>query len=97
MTGHLPAPAGADASRAVTNAVWLDARVDPDGRTALIARLEQAGSVAEAEEALGAAREWIEEHPDDAEVIGTAGRLAALSQALREIGLDELPPSTGAR
>jgi len=97
MAGHLPAPAGADASRAVTKSVWLDARVDPDGRTALIARLEEAGSVAEAEEALGAAREWIEEHPDDAEVIGTAGRLAALSQALREIGLDELPPSTGAR
>ena len=68
-----------------------------DARSALIRRLEEAGSVAEADEALAVAREWIERHPDDAEVIRTAGRLAALARALREIGLSELPPSTGAR
>jgi hypothetical protein len=75
----------------------LDGRVNGDARSALIRRLEEAGSVVEADEALAVAREWIERHPDDAEVIGTAGRLAALARALREIGLSELPPSTGAR
>ena len=68
-----------------------------DARSALIRRLEEAGSVAEADEALAVAREWIERHPDDAVVVGSAGRLAALARALREIGLSELPPSTGAR
>jgi hypothetical protein len=71
----------------------LDGRVNGDARSALIRRLEEAGSVVEADEALAVAREWIERHPDDAEVIGTAGRLgpragAAGDRALGAAALD---------
>jgi hypothetical protein len=56
-----------------------------------------AGSVAEIAAARALADEWLAAHPGDEAVVAAVGRLSALEEALRAVGLSELPPSTGAR
>ena len=56
-----------------------------------------AGSLAEIEAARAQAGEWLSAHPDDEAVTAAVERLSALEEALRAVGLSELPPSTGAR
>jgi hypothetical protein len=66
-------------------------------RERILAALAQAGSLDEIAEARSSAEAWLRHHPGDAEVARDAARLAGLAEALTELGLDELPPSTGAR
>ncbi|MDX6647137.1 MAG: hypothetical protein QOK40_2864, partial [Miltoncostaeaceae bacterium] len=40
---------------------------------------------------------WLAAHPGDEAVAGAVHRLSTLEEALRAVGLSELPPSTGAR
>jgi len=56
-----------------------------------------AGSLAEIAAAREQAEAWLADHPDDAEVRAAWARLGALAASLEALGLDELPPSTGAR
>jgi len=66
-------------------------------REQLLAVLGQAGSMSEIAEARSSAEDWLRRHPGDVEVARGAARLAGLAEALSELGLDELPSSTGAR
>jgi hypothetical protein len=66
-------------------------------REELLLRLAEAGSADEIEAIGGDARAWLSDHPDDREVALAARRLDAMLAALREMGISELPPSTGAR
>jgi hypothetical protein len=56
-----------------------------------------AGSLAEIGAARALAGDWLAAHPDDEAVAVALERLSALEDALRAVGLSELPPSTGAR
>ena len=56
-----------------------------------------AGSLAEIEAARADAEAWLAAHPGDEDVGVATERLRALEEALRAVGLSELPPSTGAR
>lgn len=56
-----------------------------------------AGSLAEIASACALADDWLAGRPDDDLVRGARVRLDALAGALEELGLQELPPSTGAR
>ena len=56
-----------------------------------------AGSVAEIAAARALADSWLAAHPGDEAVAVAVERLSALEEALRAVGLSELPPSTGAR
>lgn len=66
-------------------------------RQQILAALGQAGSMSEIAEVRSSAEDWLRRHPGDVEVARDAARLAGLAEALTELGLDELPPSTGAR
>ena len=66
-------------------------------REDLLLRLAEAGSAEEIATIRGRARAWLSDHPDDREVALAARRLDAVLAALREMGISELPPSTGAR
>jgi hypothetical protein len=70
----------------------------PEERQGAVLRaLMDAGSLAEIAAARDLAQGWLQDHPDDGEVAAAAARLEALAAALEELGLEELPPSTGAR
>jgi aryl-alcohol dehydrogenase-like predicted oxidoreductase len=56
-----------------------------------------AGSLAEIDETRAQAEAWLAAQPDDEAVTAAVERLSALEEALRAVGLSELPPSTGAR
>jgi hypothetical protein len=56
-----------------------------------------AGSLAEIAAACSLADDWLAAHPGDEAVAAAVDRLSALEEALRAVGLSELPPSTGAR
>ena len=56
-----------------------------------------AGAVAEIGAARARAEDWLAAHPGDEAVVAAVARLSALEEALRAVGLSELPPSTGAR
>jgi hypothetical protein len=71
--------------------------VSAGDREDLLLRLADAGSGEEIAAIRGRARAWLSDHPDDREVALAARRLDAVLAALREMGISELPPSTGAR
>jgi hypothetical protein len=66
-------------------------------REGLLLAAARAGSLAEIAEIRPAIDALLEREPDDADLVAARDRLAALRDALEAIGLDELPPSTGAR
>ena len=66
-------------------------------REGLLLAAARAGSLAEITEVRPAIDALLEQEPDDEDLVGARDRLDALREALEAIGLDELPPSTGAR
>jgi hypothetical protein len=66
-------------------------------REGLLLAAARAGSRAEITEIRPAIDALLEEEPDDDDLVAARDRLDALREALEAIGLDELPPSTGAR
>lgn len=66
-------------------------------REGLLLAAARAGSRAEIAEIRPAIDALLEEDPDDGDLVTARDRLEALREALEAIGLDELPPSTGAR
>lgn len=67
------------------------------GREELLLAAARAGSLAEIAEIRPAVDARLAEEPDDEDLGAARDRLEALQEALEAIGLDELPPSTGAR
>lgn len=67
------------------------------GREELLLAAARAGSLAEIAEIRPAVDARLAEEPDDEDLVAARDRLEALQEALEAIGLDELPPSTGAR
>jgi hypothetical protein len=67
------------------------------GREGLLLAAARAGSRAEITEIRPAIDALLEQEPDDDDLVAARDRLEALREALEAIGLDELPPSTGAR
>jgi hypothetical protein len=67
------------------------------GRQELLLAAARAGSRAEIAEVRRALDARLAEDPGDEELTAARDRLEALREALEVIGLDELPPSTGAR
>ncbi|MGD9696343.1 MAG: hypothetical protein AB7V42_11880 [Thermoleophilia bacterium] len=65
-----------------------------DEREGLLIAATQAQSLAEIEELRDRLAAW---DPDDAEVARARERLDRLERALEQIGLSELPPTSGAR
>lgn len=66
-------------------------------REGLLLAASRAGSRAEITEISPAIDALLERDPGDGDLVAARDRLEALRQALEAIGLDELPPSTGAR
>jgi hypothetical protein len=66
-------------------------------REGLLLAAARAGSRTEIDEIAPALDALLEEEPDDEDLVAARDRLEALRVALEAIGLDELPPSTGAR
>ena len=66
-------------------------------REGLLLAAARAGSLAEITEVRPAFDALLEQEPDDEDLAAARDRLDALREALEAIGLDELPPSTGAR
>ena len=66
-------------------------------REGLLLAAARAGSRAEVAEILPAIDALLERDPGDEDLVAARDRLEALREALEAIGLDELPPSTGAR
>ena len=66
------------------------------GREGLLLAAARAGSLAEIAEIRPAIDALLEQEPDE-DLAAARDRLDALRDALEAIGLDELPPSTGAR
>jgi hypothetical protein len=66
-------------------------------REGLLLAAARAGSRAEITEIRPAIDALLEQEPDDDDLVVARDRLDALREALEAIGLDELPPSTGAR
>jgi hypothetical protein len=66
-------------------------------REGLLLAAARAGSLAEITEVRPAIDALLEQEPDDEDLAAARERLDALREALEAIGLDELPPSTGAR
>jgi hypothetical protein len=66
-------------------------------REGLLLAAARAGSLAEITEVRPAIDALLEQEPDDEELAAARDQLDALREALEAIGLDELPPSTGAR
>jgi hypothetical protein len=66
-------------------------------REGLLLAAARAGSLAEIAEIRPAIDALLEQGTDDADLVAARDRLDALRDALEAIGLDELPPSTGAR
>lgn len=66
-------------------------------REGLLLAAARAGSRAEIEEVRPAIDALLAQDPGDDDLVAARDRLEALSEALEAIGLDELPPSTGAR
>jgi hypothetical protein len=66
-------------------------------REGLLLAAARAGSLAEITEVRPAIDALLEQEPGDEDLVGARDRLDALREALEAIGLDELPPSTGAR
>jgi hypothetical protein len=66
-------------------------------REGLLLAAARAGSLAEITEVRPAIDALLEQEPDDEDLAAARDRLDALQEALEAIGLDELPPSTGAR
>jgi len=66
-------------------------------REGLLLAAARAGSRAEIAEIRPAIDALLAEEPDDEDLAAARDRLDALRDALEAIGLDELPPSTGAR
>jgi hypothetical protein len=66
-------------------------------REGLLLAAARAGSLAEITEVRPAIDALLEQQPDDEDLAAARDRLDALREALEAIGLDELPPSTGAR
>ena len=66
-------------------------------REGLLLAAARAGSLAEITEVRPAIDALLEQEPGDEDLAAARDRLDALREALEAIGLDELPPSTGAR
>ena len=66
-------------------------------REGLLLAAARAGSLAEITEVRPAIDALLEQEPADEDLAAARDRLDALREALEAIGLDELPPSTGAR
>lgn len=66
-------------------------------REGLLLAAARAGSLAEITEVRPAIDALLEQEPGDEDLVAARDRLDALREALEAIGLDELPPSTGAR
>ena len=66
-------------------------------REGLLLAAARAGSLAEISEVRPAIDALLEQEPGDEDLAAARDRLDALREALEAIGLDELPPSTGAR
>jgi hypothetical protein len=66
-------------------------------REGLLLAAARAGSLSEIAEIRPAVDALLEQEPDDEDLVAARDRLQALREALEAIGLDELPPSTGAR